>query len=105
MARPQGSLRPGTGPFRPSAAGRARPAEGDGDGTGSHHTARTGRFAGACRWLLEILTGDVKMRNATDIKAGELIAEAFGQDIAELREQPHVTDIVINNDDSVWAMQ
>lgn len=45
------------------------------------------------------------MRNSTDLKAGELIAEAFGQDIAELRRMPNVTDIVINNDDGVWAMQ
>lgn len=45
------------------------------------------------------------MRNATDRKAKELITEAFGVDIAELREQPHTTDIVINNDDGVWAMQ
>jgi type IV secretion system protein VirB11 len=45
------------------------------------------------------------MRNSTDLKAGELIAEAFGEDIAELRGMPNVTDIVINNDDSVWAMQ
>lgn len=45
------------------------------------------------------------MRNLTDFKAGELIAEAFGQDMAELRGMPHVTDIAINNDDSVWAMQ
>lgn len=45
------------------------------------------------------------MRNATDQKAKELITEAFGVDIAELREQPNTTDIVINNDDGVWAMQ
>lgn len=45
------------------------------------------------------------MRNATDQKAGELIKEAFGEDIAELRSEPGVTDIVINNDDGVWAMK
>lgn len=45
------------------------------------------------------------MRNLTKGKAGELVAEAFGQDIAELRKMPHTTDIVINNDDSVWAMR
>lgn len=45
------------------------------------------------------------MRSSTDLKAGELVAEAFGEDIAELRERPHVTDIAINNDDRVWAMQ
>lgn len=45
------------------------------------------------------------MRNLTNSKAGELIAEAFGQDIAELRKMPHTTDIVINNDDAVWAMR
>ncbi|UEM08217.1 Flp pilus assembly complex ATPase component TadA (plasmid) [Skermanella rosea] len=45
------------------------------------------------------------MRRSTDIKAGELVAEAFGRDIAELRELPGLTDIVINNDDRVWAMR
>lgn len=55
--------------------------------------------------VLEKPVGDMTMRNLTDFKAGRLIAEAFGQDMAELRGMPHVTDIAINNDDGVWAMQ
>lgn len=45
------------------------------------------------------------MRTAIHTKAIELIKEAFGEEIADLRMQPNVTDIAVNNDDSVWIMQ